>query len=89
MLPPSQCLPKQLSSLEVGVPDQLNSTEATFWRALMRIVLTLPRSFDRKLVQKADVTANEYVTLMYLSEASDRQLRMTDLAEATALSAVA
>jgi len=53
----------------------------------MRIALTLPRSFDRELVQKAGITANEYVTLMYLSEASDRQLRMTDLAEATALSA--
>lgn len=53
----------------------------------MRIALTLPRSFDRELVRGAGITGNEYMTLLYLSEASDRQLRMTDLAQATALSA--
>jgi DNA-binding MarR family transcriptional regulator len=64
----------------------LNATEEAFWRALMRIVLSLPRRLDSDLVQAVGITANEYMTLMSLSEAPGRDLRMTDLAKATALS---
>jgi DNA-binding MarR family transcriptional regulator len=67
--------------------DPLNSTEEAFWRALMRIVLSLPRRLDSDLVRAAALTANEYMTLVSLSEAPRRQLRMTDLAHAAALSA--
>ena len=65
----------------------LNETEEIFWRALMRIVLSLPRRLDSDLVRTVGVTANEYTTLMCLSEAPDRELRMADLANAAALSA--
>ena len=57
------------------------------WRALMRIVKTLPRHLDSDLVRSAGLTASEYTMLMHLSEASNRELRMADLAEATGLSA--
>jgi DNA-binding MarR family transcriptional regulator len=57
------------------------------WRALMRIVTILPRHLDSDLVQSAGLTASEYTTLMHLSEAPSRELRMADLAEATGLSA--
>jgi DNA-binding MarR family transcriptional regulator len=67
--------------------DPLNSTEEAFWRALMRIVLSLPRRLDSDLVRAVGITANEYTTLMCLSEASGRELRMADLANAAALSA--
>jgi DNA-binding MarR family transcriptional regulator len=67
--------------------DPLNETEEALWRALMRIVLSLPRRLDADLVRTVGVTANEYTTLMCLSEAPDRELRMTDLANAAALSA--
>ena len=67
--------------------DPLNSTEELFWRALMRIVLSLPRHLDNDLVRNVGVTANEYTTLMCLSEAPNRELRMADLANAAALSA--
>ena len=65
----------------------LNTTEEEFWRALMRIVLSLPRRLDSDLVKTVGITANEYTTLMCLSEAPGRQLRMADLANAAALSA--
>jgi DNA-binding MarR family transcriptional regulator len=65
----------------------LSATEEDFWRALMRIVLSLPRRLDSDLVKNVGITANEYTTLMCLSEASGRQLRMADLANAAALSA--
>src|SRR6185436_14844269 len=53
----------------------------------MRIVISLPRCLDADLVRTAGVTANEYTTLMCLSEAPGRALRMTELANAAALSA--
>jgi DNA-binding MarR family transcriptional regulator len=65
----------------------LNSAEEAFWRALMRLVLALPRGLDIDLVRSAGITANEYTTLMCLSEAPNRELRMADLAGAAALSA--
>ena len=67
--------------------DPLNEAEEAFWRALMRIVLSLPRRLDADLVRSVGITANEYTTLMCLSEAHGRELRMADLANAAALSA--
>jgi DNA-binding MarR family transcriptional regulator len=66
--------------------DPLSTTEEEFWRALMRIVLSLPHRLDVDLVRAVGITANEYTTLMCLSEAPNRRLRMADLANAAALS---
>jgi DNA-binding MarR family transcriptional regulator len=71
----------------VAKVDPLSETEEAFWRALMRIVLSLPRRLDIDLVRTVGLTANEYTTLMCLSEAPNRELRMADLASAAALSA--
>jgi DNA-binding MarR family transcriptional regulator len=71
----------------VAKVDPLNETEELFWRALMRIVLSLPRRLDADLLRSVGITANEYTTLMCLSEAPNRELRMADLANAAALSA--
>jgi DNA-binding MarR family transcriptional regulator len=65
----------------------LTETEEIFWRALMRIVLSLPRRLDSDLMRAVGITATEYTTLMCLSEAPGRELRMADLANAAALSA--
>ena len=67
--------------------EPLNETEEAFWRALMRIVLSLPRRLDSDLMRTVGLAANEYTTLMCLSEAPGRELRMADLANAAALSA--
>jgi DNA-binding MarR family transcriptional regulator len=71
----------------VAKSDPLSPAEEEFWRALMRILLSLPRRLDSDLVRAAGITANEYTTLMCLSEVRDRELRMADLARAAALSA--
>ena len=67
-------------------PQPLSPTEEMFWRALMRIVLTLPRQLHEDMVRAAGLTASEYTVIMNLSEAPNRQLRMADLADATGLS---
>jgi DNA-binding MarR family transcriptional regulator len=52
----------------------------------MRLVVTLPRALGDDLVRARGITANDYTTLMHLSEAPNRELRITDLAAASALS---
>lgn len=67
--------------------DPLTAQEERFWRALMRVIVSLPRSLDDDLLRATGLTLTEYVVLMNLSEAENQELRMADLASATALSA--
>ncbi|MEV0904333.1 MarR family winged helix-turn-helix transcriptional regulator [Streptomyces hokutonensis] len=67
--------------------DPLTAQEERFWRALMRVIVALPRSLDDDLLRATGLTLTEYVVLMSLSEAENQELRMADLASATALSA--
>jgi DNA-binding MarR family transcriptional regulator len=71
----------------MAVVAPLSSTEEELWRAVMRIVKVLPRHLDGDLVRGAGLTASEYTTIMHLSEAPNRELRMAYLAKATDLSA--
>jgi DNA-binding MarR family transcriptional regulator len=67
--------------------EPLTASEEAMWRALMRVVVALPRQLDTDMVRATGLTANEYKTLMGLSESPHRELRMTDLANVTGLSA--
>jgi DNA-binding MarR family transcriptional regulator len=67
--------------------EPLLPTEEVLWRAIMRIVKVLPRHLDADLIHGVGVSASEYTTMMHLSEAPNRELRMSDLASATGLSA--
>jgi len=67
--------------------EPLSPTEEELWRAVMRIVKVLPRHLDSDLIRDASLTASDYTTIMHLSEAPNRELRMADLATATDLSA--
>ncbi|MFJ5275023.1 MarR family winged helix-turn-helix transcriptional regulator [Streptomyces sp. NPDC088358] len=64
----------------------LTTDEERFWRALMRVIVALPRSLDDDLLRSTGLTLTEYVVLMSLSEADNQELRMADLAAASALS---
>jgi DNA-binding MarR family transcriptional regulator len=64
----------------------LSPLEESLWRALMRIVKALPRHLDSDLVRGSGLTASEYTIMMHLSEGPNRELRMTDLANASGLS---
>jgi DNA-binding MarR family transcriptional regulator len=67
--------------------EPLSTTEEVLWRAVMRIVKVIPRHLDSDLTRGAGLTASEYTTMMHLSEAPNRELRMADLANVTDLSA--
>jgi DNA-binding MarR family transcriptional regulator len=67
--------------------EPLSPIEEVLWRAVMRMVKVIPRHLDNDLIRGAGLTASEYTTIMHLSEAPNRELRMADLANATDLSA--
>jgi DNA-binding MarR family transcriptional regulator len=67
--------------------EPLSPIEGECWRALMGIMLSLPRRVDKELRRAVGINTHEYLTLMSLSEAQSCELRMTDLPRTTALSA--
>jgi DNA-binding MarR family transcriptional regulator len=71
---------------ESGEPTPLTDQEQAFIRAFTRASLTLPRALDADLMREQRISLTEYFTLMHLSEAPARRLRMSELASAAALS---
>jgi DNA-binding MarR family transcriptional regulator len=80
-------LAKQVNLDGMNAVEPLSATEEALWRAVMRIIKVIPRHLDNDLMRGVGLTASEYTTIMHLSEAPNRELRMADLANATGLSA--
>ncbi|MGV9351333.1 MarR family winged helix-turn-helix transcriptional regulator [Streptomyces spiralis] len=64
----------------------LNRDEEAFLRALGRVITQLSRVVDADMLKEQSITSGEYMVLVYLSEAPDNQLRMSELAHACGLS---
>jgi DNA-binding MarR family transcriptional regulator len=70
-----------------GVSDEpLDEDEDLVWRSLMRIVFKLRPSLGEDLQRTCGLSSTEYSVLMHLSEAPNRELSMSLLAERTSLS---
>jgi DNA-binding MarR family transcriptional regulator len=70
---------------ENGGPRWLSEDEQQTWRAAINTHKLLLRQLDRDL--RADgLTGHDYEILVLLSEAPDRRMRMTDLADETSQS---
>lgn len=59
----------------------LNTEEQHTWRALLAMMSTLREQMDRQLQQEAGVPHAYYEILVHLSEAPERMLRMSELAD--------
>jgi len=59
----------------------LSPGELASWMSVVRLITRLPWAIDAQLQRDADLSMVEYMTLAMLSEAPDRTLRMSDLAE--------
>jgi DNA-binding MarR family transcriptional regulator len=64
----------------------LTIEEEAFLRSWSRAMLTVPRALGADLLGGQGMPLSDYSTLMHLSEAPGRTLRMSDLAAARALS---
>ncbi|GAA5184710.1 MarR family transcriptional regulator [Rugosimonospora acidiphila] len=60
----------------------LDAEEQRAWRAYLDTTRLLIRALDQQLQADADISFADYETLVILSEAPDRRMRMRDLAEA-------
>src|ERR1700735_3094074 len=68
-----------------GEPRWLSREEQEAWRATVNLSQLLMRQLDRDL-NAHGLNAHDYEILVELSEAPDRRLRMTELADATSQS---
>lgn len=67
-------------------PRWLDETEMQAWLGLVQVLQLLPLALDRQLQEDAGLPHAYYQILAMLSEAPDRSMRMTTLAERTATS---
>ncbi|MFE3262084.1 MarR family winged helix-turn-helix transcriptional regulator [Nocardia sp. NPDC059091] len=67
-------------------PQPLNPDEDLVWRNLMRVCTILPRELHADMSRAAGLLVNEYMTLMALSEAPDRRMRMAALSREAGVS---
>ena len=68
-----------------GQPRWLSHDEQQAWRATVHLAQLLMRQLDRDLNAQG-LNGHDYEILVELSEAPDRRLRMTELADATSQS---
>jgi DNA-binding MarR family transcriptional regulator len=61
-------------------PPWLSDDERDAWIRLVGVFIKLPAALDAQLQRDAGISHFEYMVLSRLSEASDRTLRMSDLA---------
>ncbi|MEV7454239.1 MarR family winged helix-turn-helix transcriptional regulator, partial [Streptomyces nigra] len=64
----------------------LDAEEEAVVRALSRVIYALPRAIDADMMREQRLSLIEYLALANLSEAPDRQMRMSDLAAAVEMS---
>jgi DNA-binding MarR family transcriptional regulator len=64
----------------------LDALEEPTWRALARFFVVAPRLLDEDLQRGAHMSLSAYTILLHLSEAPERELRMTELANRAYLS---
>lgn len=64
----------------------LNAAEERAWRSFARAFVVVPRVLEAEIQAAHGVTMTEYFVLVNLSEAPERQLRMSELASRGAMS---
>ncbi|MEU4493290.1 MarR family winged helix-turn-helix transcriptional regulator [Streptomyces sp. NBC_00210] len=64
----------------------LNTDEEALLRELGRVMIVLPRVIDADMMRERHLPLSEYTTLMHLSEAAHRLMRMSELAAVCNLS---
>lgn len=66
--------------------EWLSPDEQRLWRAWIALSIMLPETLSRDLQTSHDLTGTDYMVLVVLSEAPQRRIRMSALAEETRLS---
>jgi DNA-binding MarR family transcriptional regulator len=71
--------------MALTTPSTLDGTALEAWRSFLQSHASILRALDADLVAEHGMTSRDYEVLLYLSQAPDRALPMSALAEATML----
>jgi DNA-binding MarR family transcriptional regulator len=71
--------------MDTIVASSLEGAALEAWRSYLQSHASIVRELDAELVAAHGVTARDYEVLLYLSQAEDRRLPMSALAESTML----
>jgi DNA-binding MarR family transcriptional regulator len=71
--------------MAVTAPSRLDGTALEAWRSFLQSHASILRELDADLVAEHGMTSRDYEVLLYLSQAPERALGMSALAEATML----
>lgn len=66
-------------------PSRLDGAALDAWRSYLQTHATILRVLDAELIAEHGMTSRDYQVLLYLSQADDRMLPMSALAESTML----
>jgi DNA-binding MarR family transcriptional regulator len=66
-------------------PERLEGAALDAWRSYLQSHASILRALDAELVAEHGMTTRDYEVLLYLAQASERQLPMSSLAEQTML----
>jgi DNA-binding MarR family transcriptional regulator len=72
--------------MQTSSVKQLSARELAAWRGFLRVHASLVRDLDRELEQAHGLPLTHYEVLLYLDNAPDRRMRMSDLAASVLLS---
>ena len=71
--------------MEAIAPALLDGAALDAWRSYLKSHATILRALDADLIAQHGMTTRDYEVLLYLSQAPDRKLPMSALAESTML----
>ncbi len=71
--------------MATSTPSRLDGTALDAWRSYLQSHASILRVLDADLIAEHGMTSRDYEVLLYLSQAPDRMLAMSALAESTML----
>ena len=71
--------------MSVATPERLDGAALEAWRSYLQSHASILRELDASLVAEHGITTRDYEALLYLAQAPDRSLAMSELADRTML----
>ena len=72
--------------LSAEAPALLDRTELGAWRGLLRVHSHMTKALDAQLIAEHGISLSSYEVLLFLADAPDGRLRMSELADGVLLS---
>ena len=72
--------------LSAEAPELLDRTELGAWRGLLRVHARMTKALDAELIAEHGISLSSYEVLLFLADAPDGRLRMSELADGVLLS---